>query len=211
MTNERDQLRPHTSMAHRRRPCAQMRGKFNVAVLKESVNANEFNTAPDGVLPASPLAENGAIVLHPAVACLCAFGDRATSWPDARVGKWANWVCGKNGNLLRSPYQFIEFSLKAKGRNSGTIILYSCRLIQVTIPGRCRNSVAKSRDSSGTGALQVRRNRTAQAGQPATTRPRRSRRLGLDGRSFESDRQGEGVGDDWSSSLSHAEVGGRRR
>ena len=75
------------------------------------------------------------------------------------------------------PYQFIEFSLKAKERNSGAIILYSCRSIQVTIAGRCRNSVAKSRDSSGTGALQVRRNRTAQAGQPATTtRPRRSQR-----------------------------------
>ncbi len=24
-------------------------------------------------------------------------------WPDARAGKWANWVCGENGNLLRSP------------------------------------------------------------------------------------------------------------
>ena len=42
------------------------------------------------------------------------------------------------------PYQFIEFSLKAKERNSGAIILYSCRSIQVTIAGRCRNSVANS-------------------------------------------------------------------
>ena len=25
------------------------------------------------------------------------------AWPDARAGKWANWVCGENGNLLRSP------------------------------------------------------------------------------------------------------------
>ena len=53
------------------------------------------------------------------------------------------------------PYQTLEFSLKAKERNSGVIIVYSSWSVQVTLARRRRNSVAKSGDSSGAGAAEV--------------------------------------------------------
>ncbi len=84
---------------------------------------------------------------------------------------------GRRENCCAPPYQTIEFSLKAKERNSGAIIFYSSWTVQVTFASRRCNAVAKSGDSGGAGAAQVGRNRTAQASPPAATaRPRQCQR-----------------------------------
>ena len=54
---------------------------------------------------------------------------------------------GKMEICCAPPYQTLDFSLKAKERNSGVIILYSSWSVQVTFARRRWNSVAKSGDS----------------------------------------------------------------
>ena len=36
-------------------------------------------------------------------------------WPDARAEKWGNWVCGEQGNLLRSPVSIHRVFTQSEG------------------------------------------------------------------------------------------------